>query len=70
MNKISVAQKMLDSNKEQLLQIEIRKAYLTRKVVTEKSQQVTYELAQITSEEKEVKSWIDYLEEKIKDKFK
>lgn len=70
MNKIEVAQEMLELNEKQLLQVEIRKAYLTRKMVTDKSQKVTYELAELTSEEKEAKQWIDYLKEKIKDKFK
>jgi hypothetical protein len=68
--KIEVAEEMLGLNEKQLFQIEIRKAYLTRKMVTDKSQKVTYELAQMTAEEKETKEWIAYLKEKIKDKFK
>jgi len=70
MNKIEVAEKMLVDNEEQLLQLEIREAYLQRIFITDKNRQVEIELAQVSASVKEVKRWMDYLKEKIKDKFK
>ena len=70
MNRIEVAQKMLEDNKEDLLRLEIRENFLQRKAVTGTDVNSKMELGQIQQNIKDSKEWIKFLEEKIKEKFK
>lgn len=66
--KLEIGIEALENAKVDQLRLEINESYLSRKSIVDK--RFLAELGKIQADLKEHKEWINFLEEKIKEKFK
>lgn len=61
--KKEIIQQVLEANKDEILLLEIREAFLQRRNIVNKNTQTMLELGTVQQQLKDTKEWVKYLEE-------